>query len=329
MQKMIIAALVLLCVQIGLMLAFNMGNKGIDASSPDTLFLSFSPDSVQSVEITDGEGKKIELQKDKDGWVEPANFSAPVDESKVNELLRKLAEMKLGFVVATSKDAAKRFKVDADSFERHVVLKGGEETLALADFYIGTSPAFRQVHARRGDSDGIVNISLAGFELETAPDKWLNTSFVMIRDEDLQELTFADFTLKKGDKNWQLEGLQDGETIDREEVNNVVNKARGLIIQDVLDPAQMADLFRQPAFRFTAVKQDGKKVEYVFAKGQGDFYVLKLSDRDFYFKVHTLAAEALQKETRGKLVKVAAAQKVENIPAERGPAESDDAVKEE
>ena len=54
------------------------------------------------------------FEKDKDGWILPAHFSAPVDGNKVKVLLDKLAGMKQGFVVATSADAAKRFKVDAE-----------------------------------------------------------------------------------------------------------------------------------------------------------------------------------------------------------------------
>ena len=309
MKKMIIAALVLLFAQIGLSLALNLGTKNIGEGTPDTPFLTFSPDAVQSLAITSGEGRNVLLQKGKDGWIMPAHFSAPVDQNKVKVLLDKLSELKQGFVVATSAEAAKRFKVDAESFENHVVLKGAEQT--LADFYIGTSPAFRQVHARRGDHNEIINIPLSSFELAPANDKWLDTSLATIKDEDLIGLNFADFKLKKADKGWQVEALQDGEKVNHEAVNALVNKAGGLIVQDVLDPAEVADLFNKPLFHFTAVRTDGREVEYLFAKGKEDFYVLKMSDRDFYLKMTALQVEALQKETHDKLVE--AAEAAENL----------------
>lgn len=296
---MIIAAMALLIVQVGLVLVFNMGNNRIEANTSDTLFLNFSPDTVQSLQITDGEDKKLVVKKDQLGWIMPAHFSAPVNGNKVNALLEKLAGIKQGFIVANSTDAAKRFKVDAGSFADHVVLLGADKT--LADFYVGTAPVFRQVHARRADSNAIITIALSSFELETAADKWLDTSVATIRDADLVGLTMGDVKLKKTADGWQLEGLKNGEKINRKEVDALVTGVRGLAIQDVLDPKQVAGLFSKPVFRMATVRKDGRVVEYLFGKGKDDYYVLKLSDRDQYFKVHTLPVENLQKVTREKL----------------------------
>lgn len=290
----------LLGVQIGLVLALNLGNQGIEASIPDTPFLNFSPDKVQSLQIVDGEGKKIVLKKDQHGWILPAHFSAPVDDNKVQGFLDKLAGMKQSFVVATSTDAAKRFKVDAESFVDHVILQGADKP--LADFYVGTAPVFRQVHARRADSNAIITIALSSFELETAADKWLDTSVATIKNNDLVGLTMGDIKLKKAADGWQLEGLKDGEKINRKEVDALVTSACGLAVQDVLDPKQVAALFSTPVFRMTTVRKDGREVEYLFGKGQEDYYVLKVSDRDHYFKVHTLPVENLRKVAREKLI---------------------------
>jgi hypothetical protein len=162
------------------------------------------------------------------------------------------------------------------------------------------------VYARRAESNAIVTIPLSGFELENGVDKWLDSSLAMQRDEDLVGLIFDGFTLKKQADGWQLEGRKDDEPINRQEVDALVTQARGLVVQDVLDPAAVSGLFDgQPLFHFTAVKKDDKQVEYLFAQGSGDFYVLKLSDRDLYLKVHTLPVEALRKVTREKLLQPA------------------------
>jgi hypothetical protein len=304
MKKLITAATILLLLQIGLSVAFYIGKQDVETGTPDNLFIQFAADAVDSIEITDGEGKKLRLVKENQSWIVPAHFSAPVDDNKVQELLDTLAGMKQGFTVATSVEAAKRFKVDAESFENHVLLQGAEQT--LVNFYVGTSPAFRQVYARRAESNAIVTIPLSGFELENGVDKWLKTSLAMQSDEDLVGLIFDGFTLKKQADGWQLEGRRDDEPINRQEVDALVTQARGLVVQDVLDPAAVSGLFAgQPLFHFTAVKKDDKQLEYLFAQGSGDFYVLKLSDRDLYLKVHTLPVEALRKVTREKLLQPA------------------------
>jgi hypothetical protein len=300
MQKMIIAATALLVVQIGLSLVLNVGNKELEAGAPDSLFLEFSPEEVHSLEITDSEGKSVVMEKAPAGWIVPGHFSAPADADKIKELVEKLAGMKQGFVVATTSEAAGRFRVDPESFENHVVLRGAEKT--LADFYVGTSPAFRQVHARRGESDNIVTVPLSGFELESGADKWLDTSLATIPEEDLVGLAFEKFQLKKTGDGWQLEGLKEDEKINREKVEELVAKARTLTVQDVLDPAEVSGLVDQPDFQFSAAVKGGREVKYLFAKAEGDFYVLKLSDRDLYLKVHTLPVESLRKGSREELV---------------------------
>lgn len=300
MNKMIFAALVLLVAQIGLALTLHIGNEGIEAGTPDTLFLSFSPEDVQSIEITNAEGETMVLEKGQNGWVLPAHFSAPVDGNKVQSLLTSLAGVKQGFIVATSADAATRFKVDADDFVSHVVLKGADQP--LADLYVGTSPVFRQVHARRGDSNAIVSIQLSSLDLENSPDKWLDTSLAKIKDEDLLGLYIKDIKLKKEADGWRLEGMREGEKLNRSEVDALVAQARGLTIVDVLDPAKVSALFRSPLIRFTTVTKEGGEIEYLMVKGDDDSYVLKISDKDLYFKVVGPAAESLQNVTRDKLV---------------------------
>jgi len=319
MKKMIIAAMVLLVAQIGLALALNMSKKGISAGAPDTLFVSFSPDAVHSLAITGGDKGNILIEKGKDGWILPDHFKAPVDGKKVNELIDKLAGIKQGFVVATTPDAAKRFKVDADSFEDHVVLKSEGKT--LADFYVGTSPGFRQIHARRAESKSIVAIPLSTFELETKLDKWLDTSVGTIKDEDLVGLSIGDLNLKKETDGWKLEGVKEGEQVNQQEVDTLVTKARGLAIEDVFDPAKAAELIKKPEFQFTAALKDGRKVDYLFAKEDKDSYVMKMSDRKPYFKVHNLLVDSVRNLKRNRLVKVA---KVEDnkVASAVGTAES-------
>ncbi len=305
MKKMIIVAAVLLVAQIGLALALNMSKKGISAGAPDTLFLNFSPDAVHSLAITGGDKGNILMEKGKDGWILPDHFNAPVDGEKVKELIDKLAGIKQGFVVATTPDAAKRFKVDADSFEDHLVIKGADKT--LADFYVGTSPGFRQIHARRADNKGIVAIPLSTFELETKLDKWLDTSVGTIKDADLVGLTIGDLNLKKEKEGWKLEGVKEGEQVNQQEVDTLVTKARGLAIEDVFDPAKAAEKIKNPDFQFTATLKDGRKVDYLFAKEDKDSYVMKMSDHKPYFKVHNLLVDSVRNLKRDRLVKVAKA----------------------
>lgn len=58
------------------------------------------------------------------------------------------------------------------------------------------------------------------------------------------------------------------------------------------NPGKVSDLFGAPIFSFTANCKGDKDVNFTFVKGKDDFYVLKLADRDDYFKVNSLPVES-------------------------------------
>ena len=61
-----------------------------------------------------------------------------------------------------------------DSYQRRVQVLTGDET--LADVYLGTSPGYRRVHARRADADDVYSIEFSNFEAGTDVSSWLKKS---------------------------------------------------------------------------------------------------------------------------------------------------------
>ena len=321
MQRTIIAAAVLLLMQIALAVALNMtGSQSRDVSPAAPLF-GFAPDTVTALDIAGPSGERLTIRKTDAGWILPEHFDAPASGEQVNGLLAKLADLKQGLAVATSDEAAKRFKVTETVFERHVVVKKGEET--VADLYVGTSPGFRQVQARKAGAPEIVTVALNTFDLETAADKWLDKNLFRLKQEEMDALVFAGFTLQKKDKNWQLAGLEEGKETAKDGADDLVNGVSGLTIQDVMNPKEAAALFAgEPALSFTVNLKNGSKLEYRFAKPSADYFVVKRSDRELYGKVHTVQVENLRKYSREKLIKQ------ENLPAvESGQVEGAEGLK--
>jgi hypothetical protein len=203
MQRLIFAAVALLLVQLGLILLVNSGNKGLESAPANTSFLDVSGKSVDSMELTDGEGKKLLITKKENTWILPGLQNAAADKGQVNSLLDKLQGLKQGFVNATSAEAAKRFKVAKDSFERHVVLKAGDSV--VGDFYVGTSPGFRQVHCRREGSDNIVALPLSTYELDVDGSKWLDKNVLHLEQKNISVIHLPAVNLSLIDKKWQLD----------------------------------------------------------------------------------------------------------------------------
>ncbi len=311
MKRTITIAAILLMLQIGLVVAFQLGGKtASDLAKPNAPLLGFAVDAITTLEITGPEKERIVIQKKDGGWILPDSFAAPAGAEQVAALLTRFLEMKQGFAVATSAAAAKRFKVAEDLFQRHVMLKAGESV--VGDLYIGTSPSFRQIHARKAGSESIVVVELSTYELETAADKWLDKNIMKIKEEDIEALTFADFVLRKKDKDWQLADLPEEQTTDAKAAADLVAKASGLTVQTVQKPQEAEALFTAtPALTYTITRKGGAKVEFRFVKAEGDAYVLKQSEGDLYFKVHSLQVEGLLKANRDSLIAKAKAAETE------------------
>ena len=302
MQRTIIIAAALLVLQIGLAAALYFRSGGSDLVTPDAPFLSFVPDAVTSIEITGPEKERIVLQKGTGGWILPDYYTAPANSEQITALLARLVVMKQGFVVATSASAAKRFKVADDLFQRHVVLKGGDAI--VGDFYVGTSPGFRQIHARKAGSEGVTAVELSTFELETVPEQWLDKNMMRLKGDDIETISFADFSLQKKDAGWQLENPPDGRAADAKAVSDLVSKVSSLTVQAVIAPQVAEPLFAAtPALHYSITRKGGGSVEFSLVKAaNGDFYVLKQSEHNLYCKVHTLQVEGLLKVNRDALL---------------------------
>lgn len=302
MHRTIIMAAVLLAIQIGLAVALYFGGSEKETVTPDGPLLGVKAEAITGLEISGPEKDRIVVQKSDGGWILPESFGASANGEQVTALLTRLADLKQGLAVATSPAAAKRFKVAEDLFERHVVVKEGDQV--VGDFFAGTSPGFRRIHARRADRQEIVAVALSTFELPTATDQWLDKNVLRIKEDEIAEMSFADFTLRKVDKIWQLDGLAEGRETDAKAARDLVDKVTGLTVQAVLKAEEVAPLFSGlPALHYTVTKKDGGTTTFTFAKAEGDSYVVKKGGDDHYYKIHTLQVEGLLKATGESLVK--------------------------
>lgn len=305
MKVIIYAAAVLLVLQIGLTVAVHQQQAvNLESTAPDAPFLSFAPDSISSITIKGPEQAELILEKSDKGWIMPKAFSAPASSNQVDGLLQKLADARQGLAVASSKGAAKRFKTAEDDFERHVILQQGDAV--AGDFYLGSSAGMRNSHARKAGQDDVVSIPVGSHEVDTEADSWLDRSLADLNKDDLKAVSLADITLLQKEeedkkKVWVLDGATKEET-EQEAVDKLLNKVTAISVQSVLDPATLAALFKEdPAVQFTVTKQDDSKLTYTFVREE-DYFILKMSDNELYFKVGKWLVEDLTEAKREKLL---------------------------
>lgn len=300
MQKMISIAATLLIIQVGLAVFFYKGEPAQKTTAPDTPFLGMKSDQVSAFEITGPQKERLVVEKIGAEWIIKDSFGAPANGEQVKALITKLSELKKGFAVATTAGAAKRFKVADDQFERHVVLREKEQI--VGEFYVGTSPGFRQIHVRKAGTEEVLAAALSTFELETGVELWLDKNLFKIKKEDMVSISFPGFVLEKKADTWQLQGLESGWKTDEKNVAELLNKVAELTIQAVMNPQETTPLFaKAPAFKYSVTRVDGKTAEFSFIKPEENYYVLKQSERELYGKVNSLQVEGLQKITSDAL----------------------------
>jgi hypothetical protein len=301
MRKIIQAAGFLLALQIVVAIALNMSGGSNMEVAPDTPIFGFKAEAVTALTISDGENRKITIAKGDQGWVLPDTSNAPANNDQVTALLEKMAGLKQGLPVATSGAGATRFKVADDLFQRRVEVKEGDAV--VADLYVGTSPGFRQIHARKAGSSEVLIAALSTFELETTADQWLDKGMFAVREEDLEAMVFPGFTLNRNGKEWQLDNLAGEEKTDSKAAADLAARVSGLTVQSVVEAETAAPLFAgEPALRFSVKKKGGAQVDYFLAKGDEETYYLKQSERAQYGRVHKLQAEGLLKVGREALI---------------------------
>jgi hypothetical protein len=325
MKAIIFAAATLLVLQIGLTVAVHQQQAvNLESTSPNSAFLSFAPESITSVVITGAEQEELILQKNDKGWIMPGAFSAPVSGNQVDNLLQKLVDARQGLAVATSKGAAKRFKTAEDDFERHIILK--KDDSVIGDFYLGTSAGMRNTHARLAGQKAVVSIPVSSHEVDADADSWLDRTLANLNKADLKAISLGDITLlqKEEDKKkvWVLDGASKEET-EQDAVNKLINKVTAISVQSVLDPEESAALFtKDPAVQFTVTRQDDTTVSYALAQHddkEDEYFVLKMSDNELYFKVGKWLVEDLTEAKREKLLNGYEEEKEEKTPAAAQP----------
>ena len=301
MKKWLYAGAALLIVQLVLAFVLHHNEQDFAAFTPQAKLFDFTPHEIDAL-LIQGQDKQVEINRENGKWLLPGLFKAPADSKKINEILKKLAGLKQGLAVAVTSGSDKRFKVAEDNFERHIVLKKGGEP--AADFFLGTSPGFKSIHARLKGHEEVITLNLSSWELEPKADSWLDRNMLKIDQDKITGLKMGDIALSRTDDTWSMAGLGEDEELNREEIKKLVTKVASLTIAGVLDPAANQEKFKEkPELTITLVLDGPEKRVYDFVKEKDkDEYTLKSSGHDFYFKVHGWLVDDIKKFKRKSLI---------------------------
>ncbi len=304
MKKWNILLIILLAVQAGLITTSWTARRNLDAFTPDQPLLDFALPAVDTIEIQGPDQARVVLRKKDGTWLLPDYFQAPAEQKNVENLLDKLQAMKKTWPVATTPEAARRFKVATDSFERRILLKEGDKT--LAELFVGTSPSFRKVHVRLPDSSEIMNQEFAVYEAPVKPEQWLDKRLTALERENIESLTLNGVQLVRRDTKFTLKDLAEGETVNSKAIDRLVDQLTNLQVEGVAGredkPGYGLD---KPALVCTIGLKSGAKKIWKFGRVKEkdqEKWFLKTSDQDLIFTVASWRVKPLLKAGREQLI---------------------------
>jgi hypothetical protein len=252
----------------------------------DKRLLVFEQDKLSRVELA-AKKQDIEFGRSKNQWqiVKPKPLRA--DDSKVEELIRKLGDAKMDLNVSDDdqKKAAAAFNSGSAVATAKVTDTSGTEELQVRkskDDYYAKSTAVEGVHK-------------VGSDLGTALDKSVDE----FRNKKLFDFGFSDpekielraggkaYFLTKGGSDWFS---ADGKKIDAIGAEALVGKIRDLAASKFVDSG-----FGTADVEITASPNGAKSVEKVLISTDGDHYVAKRDGEPALYQLDPVVVTGLQK----------------------------------
>ena len=273
--------------------------------------VTYEIDLADRILVSSMDEDPIELRLEDGQWFLQGGLVA--DTSRLETLLEVLGSDRWSWPVASTSEAARRFEVTEDAFQRQVELFVGEEELAT--LYLGTSPSFRLIHAREADSDNIYAIELASYDLPMRQDDWLDKSLLQTAGAiDSMERVGQWKAELDGEGNWRF--VESSLAANSNELSGMATRFETLRVMGVSDevPDRAPDLeFEVVAasetigYGFYRPPEDEEESEDGGEEGEGEAEeeprfdtstrdtLVKSSLRDEYFRVSSFTVDQLEK----------------------------------
>ena len=316
MKKLIGICALLVLVQSGLAVwSYVADTHSIGSPSGKGAFLNINAADVNALVLEDGQGHTLHLTKEKDQWLLPDLASFPADTVRVQGLVDRIVGLQRGWPEATTPEAAKRFKVASDRFERKMTLRNNGTSLGVV--YFGSSPGLRKTYVRVDGNQDILALALASHELETAADLWIDTRVLHLQPEQVVRVALPGVQLERHTEGLLPTNLAADEEIVTARRDALVKRLSSLAISGVLGKESKPEYGQEtPVLRYSLELAGGTSIAYSFGQppaqpeakdAQGQMaeppsYVLKVSNREPLFRVDGWQVEEIKQVNRAALV---------------------------
>lgn len=274
-------------------LTFPSSKKSIK----DYKLSSLQKADVTNIKLTEND-KALNLKKVSDVWVLSDKFDFPADQEKVSRMLDGIftpSELRL---VGKSKNALIKYKLtDKDFIEKVSVTSSDNKSDTLL---LGDTPEFKKIYVRNENSQDSFITSLSKFDLGTDVNSWYKKNFLGFTKELVKKISFNTLSLVKDKEDFNLENLKEGETIDKEKVDFLINKLFSLSFTDIQSSGKVN--LESPDFKIDVLREDNQTITLNFKKVD-DKFLLKVTNMPWDFEISKNSFNDLKEIKREEVIK--------------------------
>ncbi|MCS7054928.1 MAG: DUF4340 domain-containing protein [Thermoflexales bacterium] len=257
---------------------------------------------VTALTIREQPDRRVAIAKKDGRWVLPEIEDFPVNETKVTELLDKLAAVQVGQPVATTATSHARLQVSEENFTRRVDLttSAGERTIFLGSARGGSS------HVRLGGSDDVyLTPKLATFDISGDLPNWINTIYFTSTQDSIGRVAITNVTgtlqfSRNVSDVWEFQGLATGETFNPSRLETILSRVSSLYMIRPLGKTAKPEygMDRPTAILTLTLKSDlsglAPLVLTIGAKdGDENAYIVKSNGSPWYVLVNSFILEEI------------------------------------
>jgi hypothetical protein len=286
-------------------------------SGGQPLLPGLAADQITGLAITDEQGNSTKLAKQGDAWIAPDAGAYPADTAKITPVLDKLVGLKAGRLIAQTPQSHAQLQVADAKFVRKIDITtadGSTQTI-----YLGSPAGGQAAHVRLAGQDNVyLATGLASWEVDSSLLNWINPIYLSFNAADLTGLTLKNANgefawTRDAQNNWQLTGLEAGETVDQSKVNNLVNGITSLRMTKPIGKTEDAAWgFASPAAVVTLQIRSGDQAKTTTltlgAQDPADkSYAAKSSESEYYVRVAEFSVQDLVEGDRAGFLPAAPA----------------------
>jgi len=272
------------------------------------MLLTLEGNNVETLRIIGPGEKSVLLEKAKNSgeWGLPEFDGFPANSQAVVQLIDRLTNTELGMQVSKQADSFDRMKVADNNFERKVEIGKASE---MKTIFFGSAPALRQAHARLSGEKIVYAVKFAPGDIDLKASDWIKKDLLVVDENKIQAVMAGNIRIQRmedvdgqeGSKqDWKLfVNNKPAKSQDNEKVNEFVKEIADMQIDSIGSNADIGNVSKKNTFFISLELEEAKKIEYTFAKLNGEEdYLMTTSLRPESFRLPPLASQKLLELSR-------------------------------